>query len=348
MQPGIEAARRQQYLEQIQDSAQSLAGIISDILDLSKIEAGKFSLQAVPFNLHALLKAVHHAYHSLAQARSLELEIHIADNVPATVSGDPVRLRQILSNFITNGLKFTERGRVQIGVARSTDPACPHHIRFTVSDTGAGIDAATQQRLFQPFTQADDSTTRRFGGTGLGLSICKELAALMDGHVGMHSAPGHGSRFWAEVPLPETAAPLIDPHLEAQDIERLAGMRVLMVEDNAVNMMIGVAMLEQWGVEVTQAVDGVEGVAAVERAFAAQRPFDAVLMDVQMPRLSGHEAAKRLRGKHSAEQLPIIALTAAALVSERDEALAAGMNDFLTKPVDAHRLRQALIRAAAG
>ena len=348
MQPGIEAARRQQYLEQIQDSAQSLAGIISDILDLSKIEAGKFSLEAVPFNLHALLKAVHHAYHSLAQARSLELEIHIADNVPATVSGDPVRLRQILSNFITNGLKFTERGRVQIGVARSTDPACPHHIRFTVSDTGAGIDAATQQRLFQPFTQADDSTTRRFGGTGLGLSICKELAALMDGHVGMHSAPGHGSRFWAEVPLPETAAPLIDPHLEAQDIERLAGMRVLMVEDNAVNMMIGVAMLEQWGVEVTQAVDGVEGVAAVERAFAAQRPFDAVLMDVQMPRLSGHEAAKRLRGKHSAEQLPIIALTAAALVSERDEALAAGMNDFLTKPVDAHRLRQALIRAAAG
>jgi len=348
LQPGIEAGRRQQYLEQIQDSAQSLAGIISDILDLSKIEAGKFSLEAVPFNLHALLKTVHHAYQSLAQARSLELDLHVADDVPATVRGDPVRLRQILSNFITNGLKFTDRGRVQIGVARSTDPASPHRVRFTVSDTGAGIDEATQRRLFQPFTQADDSTTRRFGGTGLGLSICKELASLMEGCVGMHSTPGHGSRFWAEVPLPETDAPVIDPHAEAQDIERLAGMRVLMVEDNAVNMMIGVAMLEQWGIEVAQAVDGVEGVAAVERAVAARRPFDAVLMDVQMPRLSGHEAARRLRGVHSAQELPIIALTAAALVSEREEALAAGMNDFLTKPIDVHRLREALIRAVGG
>jgi PAS domain S-box-containing protein len=346
MQPGLEATRRQQYLEQIQDSAQSLAGIISDILDLSKIEAGKFSIEAVPFNLRSLLQAVHHAYQSLAQARSLELELRVADDVPTTVRGDPVRLRQILSNYITNGLKFTARGRVLLEVARSTDAACPGHVRFSVSDTGPGIDVATQGRLFQPFTQADESTTRRFGGTGLGLSICKELATLMEGHVGMHSAPGEGSHFWAELPLPVTDAPVIDPRMEAQDIERLAGLRVLMVEDNAVNMMIGVAMLEQWGVEVTQAVDGVEGVAAVERACAAQRPFHVVLMDVQMPRLSGHEAARRLRLAHSAEALPIIALTAAALVSEREEALAAGMNDFLTKPIDVHRLRQALIRAA--
>jgi len=346
MQPGLDATRRQQYLEQIQDSAQSLAGIISDILDLSKIEAGKFSIEAVPFNLHSLLKAVHHAYQALAQAHSLELILHVADDVPATVRGDPVRLRQILSNYITNGLKFTARGRVQIDVTLSTDPASTDHVCFTVSDTGPGIDATTQRRLFQPFTQADDSTTRRFGGTGLGLSICKELAALMGGHVGMYSLPGQGSRFWAEVPLPETDAPVIDPRMEAQDIARLAGMRVLLVEDNPVNMLIGVAMLEQWGVEVTQAVDGVEGVAAVERSFAAERPFHVVLMDVQMPRLSGHEAAKRLRQLHSAQALPIIALTAAALVSEREEALAAGMNDFLTKPIDAHRLRQALIRAA--
>jgi len=347
MQPGLEATRRQQYLEQIQDSAQSLAGIISDILDLSKIEAGKLSVEAVPFNLHHLLKAVHHAYQSLAQARSLELSLHVAEGVPVTVRGDPVRLRQILSNYITNGLKFTERGKVHIEVAMSADPACPEHVRFSVSDSGPGIDEATQRRLFQPFTQADESTTRRFGGTGLGLSICKELAALMDGHVGMQSTPGQGSCFWAEVPLPVTDLPVIDPRMEAQDIERLVGMRVLLVEDNAVNMMIGVAMLEQWGVEVTQACDGAEGVAAVARAHAAQRPFHVVLMDVQMPRLSGHEAARRLRQTHSAQDLPIIALTAAALVSEREEALAAGMNDFLTKPIDAHRLRQALIRAGA-
>ncbi|MEO8154382.1 MAG: PAS domain S-box protein [Rhizobacter sp.] len=345
MQPGLEATRRQQYLEQIQDSAQSLTGIISDILDLSKIEAGKFSIEAVPFNLHSLLKAVHHAYRSLAQARSLELDMRIADDVPVTVRGDPVRLRQILSNYLTNGLKFTERGRVLIDVSMSTDPAWPHHVRLTVSDTGPGIDEATQGRLFQPFMQADDSTTRRFGGTGLGLSICKELATLMEGRVGVQSRPGHGSHFWAELPLPVTTAPLIDPHVEAQDIQRLAGMRVLMVEDNAVNMMIGVAMLEKWGVEVTQAIDGVEGVAAVERSVIADRPFDVVLMDVQMPRLSGHEATRRLRQMHAAEKLPIIALTAAALVSEREDALAAGMTDFLTKPIDAHRLRQALIRA---
>ncbi|GAB4552246.1 MAG: hypothetical protein Tsb007_05690 [Rhizobacter sp.] len=347
MQPGLDTTRRQQYLEQIQDSAQSLAGIISDILDLSKIEAGKLSVEAVPFNLHHLLKAVHHAYQSLAQARSLELSLHVAEGVPVTVRGDPVRLRQILSNYITNGLKFTERGKVHIEVAMSADPACPEHVRFSVIDTGSGIDEATQRRLFQPFTQADESTTRRFGGTGLGLSICKELAALMDGQVGMQSTPGQGSHFWAEVPLPITDSPVIDPRMEAQDIERLVGMRVLLVEDNAVNMMIGVAMLEQWGVEVTQACDGAEGVAAVERAHAAQRPFHVVLMDVQMPRLSGHEAARRMRRTHSAQELPIIALTAAALVSEREEALAAGMNDFLTKPIDAHRLRQALVRAGA-
>jgi PAS domain S-box-containing protein len=345
MQKGVDEQRRRQYLEQIQDSAQSLSGIISDILDLSKIEAGKFSIEAVPFNLRQLLKAVHHAYQSLATARSLQLQLDVAPGVPTTVLGDPVRLRQILSNYITNGLKFTERGEVRLEVAMSTHPERAGQVRFTVSDTGPGIDTATQKRLFQPFTQADDSTTRRFGGTGLGLSICKELAELMDGAVGVDSTPGIGSRFWAELPLPVTDLPVIDPRVEAADIQRLEGLRVLLVEDNPVNMMIGVAMLEQWGVEVTQAIDGAEGVAAVERAQAAQRPFHVVLMDVQMPRLSGHEAARQLRCLYGPEELPIIALTAAALVSERDEALASGMNDFLTKPIDVHKLRLALIRA---
>jgi PAS domain S-box-containing protein len=343
MQPGLDEARRQQYLEQIQDSAQSLSGIISDILDLSKIEAGQLSVEAVAFDLHGLLKAVHHAYQSLAQARSLEMTLHVDPRVPRTVRGDPVRLRQILSNYLTNALKFTARGQVHLGVAPSADPALPEHVRFTVSDTGLGIDPATQARLFRPFTQADDSTTRRFGGTGLGLSICKELATLMEGCVGVQSTLGEGSHFWAELPLPVTEAPVVDA--EVADGEHLRGMRVLLVEDNAVNMMIGVAMLESWGVAVEQAGDGLEAIAAVERASAAQRPFEAVLMDVQMPRLSGHEAARRLRERHGFERLPIIALTAAALVSERDEALAAGMNDFLTKPIDAHRLRHALIKA---
>jgi CheY-like chemotaxis protein len=170
---------------------------------------------------------------------------------------------------------------------------------------------------------------------------------LMGGSVGVESAPERGSRFWAALPLPATPAREVGTDAESLDTASLAGAHVLMVEDNPVNMMIGVAMLEQWGIDVVQAVDGIEALVAVRRSVDAGRLFDAVLMDVQMPRLSGHEAARRLREQHPAEELPIIALTAAALVSERDQALAAGMNEFLTKPIDAHRLRQALLRAVA-
>jgi signal transduction histidine kinase/CheY-like chemotaxis protein len=343
MRPGLDALRRDQYLAQIQDSAQNLASIISDILDLSKIEAGKLSVEAVAFDLRGLLVAVHRAYQSLAQARGLSLRLVMAPEVPGTVLGDPVRVRQILSNYLTNGIKFTERGHVTLEAAVDDDG----RVRLAVVDTGAGIDAATQQRLFQPFTQADSSTTRRFGGTGLGLSICKELATLMGGQVGVESAPERGSRFWAALPLPATPAREVGTDAESLDTASLAGAHVLMVEDNPVNMMIGVAMLEQWGIDVVQAVDGLEALVAVRRSVDAGRLFDAVLMDVQMPRLSGHEAARRLREQHPADELPIIALTAAALVSERDQALAAGMNEFLTKPIDAHRLRQALLRAVA-
>lgn len=340
MQPGLDERRRQQHLAQIHDSAQSLAGIISDILDLSKIEAGKFSVESVPFDLHALLGAVHHAYQQLAHAHSLALQLRIDPALPVTVRGDPLRLRQILSNYITNGLKFTARGHVRIEAM----PAGAGRIRFCVTDTGPGIDSETLDRLFQPFTQADESTTRRFGGTGLGLSICKELAGLMGGEVGVDSRIGEGSRFWAELPMAEAEAAAIGDDDEARDIARLADLHVLLVEDNPVNMLIAVSTLEQWGVDVVQATDGHEAVVAVERAVDAGRPFDVVLMDVQMPHLSGHEAARRLRTQHSGKVLPIIALTAAALVSEREEAMAAGMNDFLTKPIDARRLRQALVR----
>jgi PAS domain S-box-containing protein len=343
MQSGLDEGLRQHYLAQLHESAQGLSGIISDILDLSKIEAGKFSVEQVAFDLRAVLVAVHHAYQPLAQAHLLSLHLHLAETLPHTVRGDPVRLRQILSNYITNAVKFTAHGEVRI----EATPVGGEHIRFTVIDTGPGIDAATQARLFQPFTQADASTTRRYGGTGLGLSICKELAELMGGQVGVRSEPGLGSHFWVELPLPQAQAELAPAETQAHDMARLSGRRVLLVEDNPVNMMIGVAMLEQWGVEVVQASDGAEAVKAVAQAASQHRPFDAVLMDVHMPRLSGHEAARQIRQQHSAQALPIIALTAAALVSEREEALAAGMNDFLTKPIDASRLRQALARVVA-
>jgi PAS domain S-box-containing protein len=343
MRADLSDARRHQYLAQILDSAQSLADIMSDILDVSKIEAGRLALEDTPFDLHATLVAVHHAYESLAEVKGLAFGLSIDPNLPVTVRGDPVRVRQILSNFITNALKFTERGQVRIE-ARQADSGA---LRLAVIDTGPGVPPETQARLFTPFSQGDTSTTRRYGGTGLGLSICRELAQLMGGTVGMTSEPGQGSTFWAELPLPRSAPGEATVSTEADDVAQLRGVRVLMAEDNPVNMMIAVAMLEHWGVNVVQAFDGRSAVEAVHAAVREGRPFDAVLMDVQMPVMGGHEAARELRRAYDAQALPIVALTAAALVSERDEALSAGMDAFLTKPIDAPKLRQTLVRQIA-
>jgi PAS domain S-box-containing protein len=328
--------QRRGYLSQIADTAQSLAGIISDILDLSKIEAGRLQIENTSFDLVALLAALEHTYQTLAGAKGLSLSFEAAPSLAGAVSGDPLRVRQIVTNFLTNAIKFTERGQVRVAARRGDDGA----VHIDVVDTGPGIPPETQALLFRPFTQADQSTTRRFGGTGLGLSICRELALLMGGEVGVDSRPGEGSRFWARLPLVPAAGPAAEAPPPMPN--GLAGMRVLMVEDNAVNMMIAVAMLQSWGVEVTQAHDGRQALAAVERSVAQGRPFDAVLMDVQMPVMSGHEATRQLRQLEAGRGLPIIALTAAALVTERDEALRAGMDDFLTKPIDAEKLHAAL------
>jgi CheY-like chemotaxis protein len=251
-----------------------------------------------------------------------------------------VRIRQILGNFVTNAIKFTAEGSVRIEAA----PSSSGGVRLAVVDTGVGIEPELLPLLFQPFSQVDASTTRRFGGTGLGLSICRQLAELMGGEAGVESRPGQGSSFWAELPL---APAMLQGELlssEASDNERLQGARVLLVEDNPVNMMIAAATLAQWGVEVSEARDGRMAIEAVQVAAGRGRPFDLVLMDVQMPVMSGHEAAIELRKTWRADELPIIALTAAALVSERELALAAGMNDFLTKPIDPPKLRRTLAR----
>jgi len=348
---GVSDALRQQYLGQIADSAQSLAGIISDILDLSKIEAGMLQIETTAFDLSALLRTLEHTYQTLAGARGLRLQLTLDGSLSGGVNGvngvngvvgDPLRVRQIVTNFLSNALKFTAHGDVQVLARRDADGA----VRIEVRDSGPGIDGPSLQRLFKPFTQADQSTTRRFGGTGLGLSICRELALLMGGSVGVDSEVGQGSRFWVVLPLPPCELPLQDTAAlgAAGASNSLAGARVLMVEDNAVNMMIAVAMLQSWGVQVVEAGDGLQAVAAVQRSVAEGAPFDAVLMDVQMPLMSGHEATRALRQLEAGRRLPIIALTAAALVSERDEALRAGMDDFLTKPIDVDKLQAALLR----
>jgi PAS domain S-box-containing protein len=340
-QPALDETRRRQYIEQISDSAETLSAILTDILDLSKIEAGKMHLDNVAFSLHDLLNALRQAYGTLADTKGLALTLELDEDFPDLVQGDPVRVRQILSNYLNNALKFTNDGQVRLA-ARVVRPGL---LRFEVTDTGLGIDEDTQARLFHPFTQADTSVTRSFGGTGLGLSICRQLADLMQGRVGVVSLSGHGSCFFAELPLAPAEPDEVHSIITSGGMDAITGAHVLMVEDNPVNMMIGVAMLEQWGLEVAQAPDGASAIDAVVAAHARGHPFDVVLMDVQMPGMSGHEVTRQLRRRYSAQQLPIIALTAAALVSERNEALAAGMNDFLTKPIDAQRLRLTLARA---
>jgi PAS domain S-box-containing protein len=350
-QPDITEAQRREFLNQMMESAESLSGLISDILDLSKIEAGRLTLETQPFSLRELLASIRLAYLTLAQARGLSFAVEIDPALPGWVFGDPLRTRQILSNYLTNALKFTSTGGITVSVkalSQNGSGSAGEWVRIEVRDTGTGIAAEQLPRLFQPFTQADESTTRRFGGTGLGLSICRELATLMGGEVGVQSAFGEGSTFWAELPLPGAPAPLVhqprEPRASGSAPEALQGLRVLIAEDHPVNMLIAVAQLEQWGMEVSQASDGRQAIEAVHAAASVGKPFDIVLMDVQMPVMGGHDATRELRKQFPAEELPIVALTAAALVSERDDALAAGMNDFLTKPIDTPKLHQTLLR----
>jgi PAS domain S-box-containing protein len=348
--PGVGTARLREYLERIDDSAQALAGLISDILDLSKIEAGQLTLEQVDFDLHDLLCTMRAAYSELASAKGLAFQLDIGEGVPQWVSGDPVRLRQILANYMSNALKFTAHGSIHATVRRLPDK----RLRIQVRDSGPGVDPELQPRLFHPFSQADASTTRRYGGTGLGLSICRQLAVLMGGGVGMESRPGHGSLFWADLPLYE-AMPRQPVEERRAAVDALRGSRILLVEDNAVNTLVAEATLTQWGAEVVVAVNGAEAVAAVaasDAGPAAGGAFDAVLMDLQMPVMSGIDATIAIRQRHGAVSLPIIALTADVMVSDRDMAIRHGMNDFLSKPIDPERLVRVLShwvrRARAG
>jgi PAS domain S-box-containing protein len=335
-----DAARTRDYLQRLIDSAEALAALISDTLDLSKIEAGKLTIETVTFDLRDLVDSACAAHRETAAAKGLLLQTRFAGDCPQHVRGDPVRTRQIIGNFVSNAVKFTARGRVDV------DLCCRQagRVRIAVSDTGIGIDEATAGRLFQPFTQGDDSTTRRFGGTGLGLSICRSLAELMGGSVGFDSRAGGGSTFWVDLPLPAATAPAAEA-APARDERPLQGLRVLLVEDNAVNMLIAEQLLVHWGAEVTQATDGRQAIEAIDGAGGA---FDAVLMDVHMPEMGGHEATAELRQRYTKEELPIVALTAAALVSEREQSLAVGMNDFIAKPIEADRMVEVLLRVTAG
>jgi PAS domain S-box-containing protein len=326
--------RRAQYTKHLLESAQSLAGMVSDVLDLSKIEAGRMALEQAPFDLHDVVLTSFQAFAALGEERGLKLRCEIDADVARARVGDAVRVRQIIANYLGNALKFTEQGEVSLRVLASG----PDRVRLEVRDTGIGIAEPAQAALFQPFAQADSSTTRRFGGSGLGLSICRELAVLMDGHVGMTSRAGQGSLFWADIALPVSA----DTALPAQPaaVRPLAGLRVLVAEDNEVNRLIARGMLERLGADVALAADGSE---AVGMALAAQPGFDAVLMDLHMPVQDGLSAARALRANPMTAHLSLIAWTAAVLDQERQDARAAGMDEFVGKPVSQADLLRVLL-----
>ena len=339
--------RQRRYLETLYRSGENLLDIINDVLDFSKIEAGRLELAPVDFPLRAALREVIESFSERASRKGLSLECSVGEDIPDPLHGDAVRLRQVLNNLIGNAIKFTEAGRISVAVERAQGDA----LRFSVSDTGIGIDAEDRALIFDAFAQADVSHSRRYGGTGLGLSISRQLIELMGGRLGLESAPGQGSTFWFEVPFAPATRAIVEsaPTATARALPRLHG-HVLLAEDNAVNEVVAGAMLESFGLRVSVAQNGRQALEAV-----AAQAFDVVLMDCQMPEMDGFEAARRIRRREAEKGVPaaarqtIVAVTANAIEGDRERCLAAGMDDYLSKPFSKADLHALLSRwLAAG
>ena len=336
-----------EYLTAIESSSQNLLVIINDILDSSKMEAGKLTLEQVPFRLPEAVRRLSAMFKFATESKGLYLKLNVAANVPAAVLGDPVRLNQILVNLVGNAIKFTRAGGVTVSAEAvpglGSEASSPLHpfahsplataIRFAVRDTGIGIANDKLGAIFEDFSQANTSTTREFGGTGLGLSIARNLVQLHGGQLGVTSEEGQGSEFFFELPYEVADAHAAQPEAHAGLLAPFEpALRVLVAEDNALNQLVARKTLEAWNVHVVIAENGR---LAVEAATGAPVPFDAVLMDVQMPEMDGYEAARRIRQHFpDAGRLPIIGLTASVLPEDRVLALAAGMNDTLAKPFE--------------
>jgi two-component system sensor histidine kinase/response regulator len=336
-------ARQRDYVSKISGAGQSLLRLINDVLDWSKIEAGKLVLEEIRFRPQAIFDDLSNIMGHRAAEKGLELRMDIAPDLPAYLLGDPLRLSQVLLNFISNAIKFTTHGAITVSAAVLEPSRDWLQVRFSVRDTGIGLSREQRERLFQSFAQADSSTTRHFGGTGLGLSISKRLVELMGGEIGVESELDQGSTFWFSVglrraavrgedALPESAAPLAETTL-------LRGARVLLVEDNPINQQVALELLQSAGMQVDIADDGVEALREVRK-----RTYDAVLMDIQMPVMDGLQASRAIRAIEHLKDVPIIAMTASALRGDRDRCMAAGMNDYVAKPIDVEQLFTTLLR----
>ncbi len=328
------------YLSKINTAANNLLGIINNVLDFSKAEAGKLDIERTPFQLSQILDDVWIPASIYAKDKALELERKVSPDVPDNLLGDGMRLRQVLTNLIGNAIKFTEQGKVSLELRRlirNDGQAC---VECRVIDTGVGLTPKQQAKLFQPFTQADSSTTRKYGGTGLGLSICKTLVERMGGEISVESEIGHGSTFTFTFSLQEApiaSSPKTEDNTNLPDI---SGMQVLLVEDNKVNQLVAETFLVKAGVKVTIANDGQEAV----DMLAAKRIFDAVLMDIQMPVMGGHEASIFIRQQLQNQSIPIIALTAHVTPEEVQRCRESGMNAHLTKPINPREMLTVLAK----
>lgn len=326
----LPAADVQQRSEVIHDSATLLMDMINEILDFSRIEAGHLTLNPEPVSPKALVQAVTRLFSARAEERQVDLQAVFADEVPAWVMLDGHRLRQVLTNLVSNAIKFTAQGQVRVRLSLEQE-----RLVFKVEDTGCGISRARQQAIFEPFQQAEASTNRRYGGTGLGLAICQRLIAAMQGRLGVESEPGQGSTFWLSLPCQPAAAPEPPPDATACDF---SGKQFLLVDDVEVNRQVGTGMLEHLGARLQVAEDA----AAVRRIVKAQT-FDIILMDIQLPDEDGISLSAWLRAQGGwLAEVPIVAMTAGGPDDERKRCLAAGMNDYLTKPLTLERLSQGL------
>jgi two-component system, sensor histidine kinase len=331
--------RQAQQVEIASSSADTLMRLLNDILDFSKIESGKIEFEAVDFALPSAIDDIISLMRSRAAEKKLALNLKLDRDLPAFVIGDVVRVKQVLLNLIGNAIKFTASGQIDVDVAVVTRDAANATLRFSVHDTGIGIEPTTKEKLFQAFSQGDSSTTRRFGGTGLGLAISQRLVKHMDGDIIVESVPGQGSEFRFDLTFPLGQPPRHASGPTDQAALPSFSGRVLVVEDDRVNQRVIEMLLEDAGVKAVVVSDG-----ETATEMAIREKWDAVLMDCQMPGVDGYEATRRIRAQLAGKPLPIIALTANAMAGDREACLAAGMDDFIAKPIRQVDLHAALKR----
>lgn len=356
-----------QFINTAFSSAESLLAIINNILDFSKIGADKIPLESIDFNLHKLVNDVSNVASAMVHKKPIKVSCEIHGDVPVMLNGDPTKTRQILTNLLSNSVKFTHEGSIRTQITLLNNKNKQYNIRISVEDTGIGISEKAQKNIFEPFVQEDTSTTRKYGGTGLGLALIKEFTEMLGGKISIESTQGNGSRFWVDIPFghasemtesEEIAQPILERESEiksehkkyknkkeAQNTldqkQKADSIDLILAEDNPVNALIAKTMIAQMGLNVKHVPNGKQAFDEI----SSGKPYKLVLMDMHMPIMDGYEATKSIRQwekEQSTPPIPIIAMTANTLAGDRDKCIASGMDDFLPKPVKQDYLKKVI------